>query len=138
MFVTGYLPGINDNVLSFKGNLESCKKFVNIKLSRHVNTKKGNINHVQCLQNSAARFIIDIPQYESTKPYLQQLYWLPVQGRIHFRILNYVFKCLKLPDTQILFPQIHRSSRDTRSSKEYRLNQQVFPNRFGEKKPART
>ena len=57
-------------------------------------TKKANIDHLQRLQNSAARFIFDIPQYESAKPYLQQLHWLPVQERIHFRILTYVFKCL--------------------------------------------
>ena len=38
-----------------------------------------NIDHLQHLQNSAARFIFDIPQYESAKPYLQQLHWLPVQ-----------------------------------------------------------
>ena len=36
-------------------------------------TKKANIDHLQRLQNSAARFIFDIPQYESAKPYLQQL-----------------------------------------------------------------
>ena len=57
-------------------------------------TKKANIDHLQRLQNSAARFIFDIPQYESAKPCLQQLHWLPVQERIHFRILTYIFKCL--------------------------------------------
>ena len=57
-------------------------------------TKKANIDHLQHLQNSAARFIFDILQYESAKPYLQQLHWLPVQERIYFRILTYVFKCL--------------------------------------------
>ena len=55
-------------------------------------TKKANIDHLQHLQNSAVRFIFDIPQYENTKPYLQQLRWLPVQENIHFRILTYVFK----------------------------------------------
>ena len=54
--------------------------------------KKANIDHLQCLQNSAATFIFAIPQYESVKPYLQQLLWLPVQERIHlefsFRSLN--------------------------------------------------
>ena len=57
-------------------------------------TKKANIDHLQRLQNSAARFIFDIPQYESAKPYLQQFHWLPVQEIIHFRILTYIFKCL--------------------------------------------
>ena len=98
-------------------------------------TKKANIVHLQCLQNSAARFIFDIPQYESAKPYLQQLHWLPVQERIHFRILTYVFKCLNSQAPKYLSEllQIHQSSRDTRSSKEYRLNQLIIPNRFSEK-----
>ena len=98
-------------------------------------TKKANIDHLQRLQNSAARFIFDIPQYESAKPYLQQLHWLPVQERIHFRILTYVFKCLNSQAPKYLSEllQIHQSSRDTRSSKEYRLNQLIIPNRFSEK-----
>ena len=132
-------------------------------------TKKANIDHLQRLQNSAARFIFDIPQYESAKPYLQQLHWLPIynsfigkkefileflnmkalnhiynsfigyhlqqlhwQERIHFRILTYVFKCLNSQAPKYLSEllQIHQSSRDTRSSKEYRL---IIPNRFSEK-----
>ena len=94
-----------------------------------------NIDHLQRLQNSAARFIFDIPQYESATPYLQQLHWLPVQERIYFRILTYVFKCLNSQAPKYLSEllQIHQSSRDTRSSKEYRLNQLVIPNRFSEK-----
>ena len=98
-------------------------------------TKKANIDHLQRLQNSAARFIFDIPQYESAKPYLQQLHWLPVQERIHFRILTHVFKCLNSQAPKYLSEllQIHQSSRDTRSSKEYRLNQLIIPNRFSEK-----
>ena len=98
-------------------------------------TKKANIDHLQRLQNSAARFIFDIPQYESAKPYLQQLHWLPVQERIHFRILTYVFKCLnsQVPKYLSELLHTHQSSRDTRSSKEYRLNQLVIPNRFSKK-----
>ena len=98
-------------------------------------TKKANIDHLQHLQNSATKFIFDIPQYESAKPYLQQLHWLHVQEKIHFRILTYVSKCLNSQALKYLSElfQIHQSSRDTRSSKEYRLNQLVIPNRFSEK-----
>ena len=41
-------------------------------------TKKANIDHLQCLQNSAARFIFGIPPHESAKPYIQLLHWLSV------------------------------------------------------------
>ena len=67
--------------------------------------------------------------------YLQQLHWLPVQEKIHFRILTYVFKCLNSQAPKYLSEllQIHHSSGDTRCSKEYTLNQLVIPNRFSEK-----
>ena len=80
----------------------ACKSLIQALVIPHLDyccslllgTKKVNIDHLQHLQNCAARFIFDIPQYESAKPYLQQLHWLPVQERIHFRVLTYVFKCL--------------------------------------------
>ena len=98
-------------------------------------TKKANIDHLQRSRILLPGFFFDIPQYESAKPYLQQLHWLPVQERIHFRILTYVFKCLKSQAPKYLSQllQIHQSSRDTRSSKEYRLNQLIIPNRFSKK-----
>ena len=121
----------------------ACKSLIQALVIPHLDyccslllgTKKANIDHLQHLQNSAARFIFDIPQYESAKPYLQQLHWLLVQERIHFRILTYVFKCLNSQAPRYLSEllQIHQSSRDTRSSKEYRLHQLVIPNRFSEK-----
>ena len=122
--------------------VEACKSLIQALViscqdyccSLILGTKKANIDHLQHLQNSAARFIFDIPQYESTKPYLQQLHWLPAQERIHFRILTYVFNCLNSQAPEYLSEslQIHQPSRDTRSNKEYRLNELVIPNRFNE------
>ena len=141
---------VHKNVLLFKSNLESCTEAVTAHksliqalviscldycCSLLLGTKKANIDHLQRLQNSAARCIFDIPQYVSAKPYLQQLHWLPVQESIHLRILTYVYICLNSQAPKYLSEllQIHQSSRDTRSSKEYTLNQLVIPNRFSDK-----
>ena len=121
------------NLCAFFDEYMSMDVFVHKKCV--LGTKKANIDYLQHLQNPTARFIFDISQYESTKPYLQQLHWLPIQERIHFRILTYVFKCpnAQAPKHLSELLQIHQSSRDTRSSKEYRRNQLVIPSRFSEK-----
>ena len=57
-------------------------------------TKKKNIQHLQRLQNSAARLIFQAHQRDSVSSMLIDLHWLPINERILFRNLTYVHKCL--------------------------------------------
>ena len=88
--------------------VDARKPLIQVLVISHLNycslllgTKKANSDDLQHLQNSAARFILDIPQYENTKPYLQQLHWLPVQERIHFKNSHLCLQMPKLPGTEI-------------------------------------
>ena len=53
------------------------------------------INRLQRIQNSAARIVSRRPHHEHTTPVLENLHWLPVQQRIMFKVVLFVFKCLK-------------------------------------------
>ena len=52
------------------------------------------INRLQCIQNSATRIISRRPRHEHITPVLENVHWLPVQQRIMFKVLLFVFKCL--------------------------------------------
>ena len=52
------------------------------------------INRLQRIQNSAARIVSRRPRHEHITPVLENLHWLPVQQRIMFKVVLFVFKCL--------------------------------------------
>jgi hypothetical protein len=53
-----------------------------------------DISRLQTLQNWAAKLIFLAKKRDHASPLLQQLHWLPVQDRISFKVMLYVFKCL--------------------------------------------
>lgn len=53
----------------------------------------SSLAHLQMVQNAAARLLTGT-KYEHISPILASLHWLPVQFRIHFKILLFVFKSL--------------------------------------------
>ena len=53
-----------------------------------------DIIRLQCLQNRAARIILQVPRPHSSSPLLQSLHWLPVDSRIKFKIMLYIYKIL--------------------------------------------
>jgi len=53
-----------------------------------------NINRLQRIQNSAARIITNTRKYDHITPILQNLHWLPVRQRIHFKILLITYKSI--------------------------------------------
>ena len=53
-----------------------------------------NINRLQVLQNSAARVIYGRKKREHASDILNELHWLRVDARIHFKLLCTVYKCL--------------------------------------------
>jgi len=48
---------------------------------------KKELYRLQVVQNSAARLLTRVKKREHITPVLASLHWLPVQYRIHFKIL---------------------------------------------------
>ena len=46
------------------------------------------------MQNAAARLVLSLSKYSHISPALYQLHWLPVQHRVHFKILILTFKAI--------------------------------------------
>ena len=55
---------------------------------------KGSINRLQSVLNTAARLVTLTGKYDSIKPVLIELHWLPVEFRIKYKIILQVFKSL--------------------------------------------
>ena len=53
-----------------------------------------NINRLQRIQNNASRIMINTVQYDHVTPILQNLHWLPVRQRIHFKIVLITYKSI--------------------------------------------
>ena len=83
-------------------SIDACKSLVQaLVISRLdyccsllLGTKKKNIQHLQRLQNAAARLVYQAHPRDSASALLIDLHWLPVNERILFRNLTYVHKCL--------------------------------------------
>uniref|UniRef100_A0A8C6Q7A5 Reverse transcriptase domain-containing protein n=1 Tax=Nothobranchius furzeri TaxID=105023 RepID=A0A8C6Q7A5_NOTFU len=52
------------------------------------------LNRLQVVQNAAARFLTNTPRRDHITPVLARLHWLPVNFRVKFKILTFVFKAL--------------------------------------------
>jgi len=47
---------------------------------------KSAITPLQCVQNAAARQILELRMNENVTPALRQLHWLPVDRRVEFKL----------------------------------------------------
>ena len=56
------------------------------------NAKKGELDLLQKIMNSAVRFIYDLKWDEHTTPYLKKLHFLPVAFRVHFKLCILAYK----------------------------------------------
>ena len=54
----------------------------------------SSIARLQLVQNAAARLLTGTRKYEHISPVLASLHWLPVDFRVHFKILLFAFKAL--------------------------------------------
>ena len=55
---------------------------------------KKNLNKLQVLQNSAARVVEKKRKYDHITETRKELHWLPVEARIKFKMLNFVWLSL--------------------------------------------
>ncbi len=60
----------------------------------YVGVSGSSIACLQMVQNAAARLLTGTRKYEHISPILASLHWLPVQFRIKFKIILFVFKSL--------------------------------------------
>jgi len=54
----------------------------------------ASLSRLQSVQNAAGRLLLKIKKHESITPALKSLNWLPVQYRIRYKILMFVYKSL--------------------------------------------
>ena len=55
---------------------------------------KRLLNRLRLIQNTAARIVTLSKRFDHITPTLSKLHWLPLNYRIHFKILLLVYKCL--------------------------------------------
>ena len=56
--------------------------------------KSRDLKRLQSLQNRAARLVFRVPRDHNAEVLLSDLHWLPVNDRILFKSMLYVYKCL--------------------------------------------
>ena len=68
---------------------------------------ESSILKLQHVQNTAARIVLQAPRQSPSRPFLEQLHWLPVQQRIDYKlavltykIRHYINSCIPQPPHQ--------------------------------------
>ena len=103
-----------------------------------VSAKKGYINKLQKLLNSAARFIFNLSGKKrrfSITPYLMKLHILPVEFRIKYKLCLLVFKCIHGRAPQYLCDLLNENivfSRLRSSNDLFLLNEGAPNSKYGE------
>ena len=90
---------------------------------------------LQKIQNMAARIITKTPKFESITPILKNLHWIPVEYRIKFKILCYVYSSVNMSSTGYfneLF-KLYDPTRSLRSSSQQLLTVQRCNTKFGKR-----
>ena len=87
-----------------------------------------DIKKMQCIQNMAAKLVLNYSTMESSTCCLKNLYWLPISTRIEHKLLTITYKCLNgeaLEYLSDLLSVIPESRRMLRLSNKYK--QLVIP-----------
>ena len=67
-------------------------EFVKCRLDNcHYYTREKLIQKLQIVQNCAARLIMEGRKYDHITPILRELHWLPVNGRVIFKIVLFAY-----------------------------------------------
>ena len=59
-----------------------------------VNLPACSLQKLQRVLNTAARIVSLRPKRDDISPVLTSLHWLPIEHRIHYKIILFVFRCL--------------------------------------------
>ena len=78
------------------------------------------LNKLQRVQNVGARLVTKTPRHQHITPVLKELHWLPVDKRIHFKILMHTFRSIHGDAPTYLQDQIqlYRPTRQLRSAND--------------------
>lgn len=81
------------------------------------------LNKLQRVQNMSARIVSRTSRYEHITPVLKELHWLPVEKRIHFKILVHTYRSIhgEAPVYLQNLVKEYRPTRQLRSSSETKL-----------------
>ena len=71
-------------------------------------TSVSNLTHLQLVQNTLARVVVQKPRFCRITPVLSDLHWLPVHHRISFKIATITFKVLQFQQPSYLATLIPR------------------------------
>ena len=91
---------------------------------------KSSVDQLQLVQNAAARLLTRAKKSCHITPILASLHWLPVQLRIHFKVLVVTFRG-QAPAYISDLIRPHSSSRSLRSSDQELLVNKRGPNLLG-------
>ena len=53
------------------------------------------IKQVQCIQNMAAKVVLQADKYASPRECMKNLHWLPIHKRVEHEVLTIVYKCTR-------------------------------------------
>ena len=71
---------------------------------------KYQLQRLQYVQNKVARVVLQVSKFQHITPVLCELYWLPIQYRIIFKILLLVYKSLNGTSPSYLAQKLHYRS----------------------------
>ncbi len=69
--------------------------------SLYCGISKAQIARLQLVQNAASRSLKKKKKKDHPTPLLKALHWLPVQFRVNFKIVLFVFKSLQQSSTRL-------------------------------------
>jgi hypothetical protein len=106
---------INDLKRLVNALVISCLDYANSML---YGPPKYELDKLQRVQNVACRLITGIKKFDHITAALRDLHWLPIEYRINFKILLFVYKslCGQAPEYLSSLIEVHRPSRALRSS----------------------
>jgi len=85
---------------------------------------KSTVSKLQRIQNTLSRIVLRADRQSHSSSLLQQLHWLPVQSRIHFKLATITYKALSTSSPQYLASLLHpyQPTRSLRSSSQNLLD----------------
>ena len=109
MTMSAHINNVCRNVTFHLRNISRIRKFIDQNTCHHAvrslilsrldycngllsSIPKSQITRLQRLQNWAARLVFEVGRSHSPQPLLHSLHWLPIQKRIIFKLLLYVYK----------------------------------------------
>jgi len=87
-----------------------------------LNLPMSQLNHLQFVLNSAARAVTKTSKFDHVSPILQNLHWLKITERIHYKVSSLTYKILSTHQPSYLHSLLDvQTNRSTRSSSSITL-----------------